>query len=316
MKLARYVGGGKIAIEIVREPELPTGGLLVKAEACGLCSGELMAWYMDRKVPHVLGHEVAGKVVESGDSRFPVGSRVFAHHHAPCMKCAACLRGAYVHCPQWRATRLDPGGMAEFFAVSPENLTDTHVLGDLRPQEAALIEPLACVLKSLSRAGSFSSVAVVGLGSMGLMHLLAAPGRAVGYDLNGARISWAKELGLDARPTSASARAETVVVCPGSASAFDLGLRIVEPGGRIVLFAPFSPNERLDVPWERVYFDEIELIPSYSCGPEDVSRAIAMLRQGRICAEQVVSHFVSLDELPAAYEAMKVGDILKAMVLF
>jgi hypothetical protein len=57
MKLARYVGGGRIEIRDEPEPTLPPGGLIVKTEASGLCSGELMDWYMERKVPHVLGHE-------------------------------------------------------------------------------------------------------------------------------------------------------------------------------------------------------------------------------------------------------------------
>src|SRR5438132_13023667 len=117
MKLARYTGGGEIAIVDEPMPICPPGGLLIKTEACGLCSGELMDWYMDRKVPHVLGHEVAGIVIESQDDRFPVECRVFPHHHAPCLACSFCARGLYVHCEQWKRTKLLPGGMAEFFAV-------------------------------------------------------------------------------------------------------------------------------------------------------------------------------------------------------
>ncbi|RYG35126.1 hypothetical protein EON81_13615 [bacterium] len=152
-RVARYMGGGRV--EIVAEPQvdLPPGGLIVRTEASGLCSGELMAWYMDKKVPHVLGHEVAGIVERSDDDRFPVGSRVFPHHHAPCLKCDECARGAYVHCPQWRSTKLRPGGMADRFAVPAENLNDTLRVDDLRPIDAALIEPLACVVKAFRQGG-------------------------------------------------------------------------------------------------------------------------------------------------------------------
>ncbi|MEY4881438.1 MAG: hypothetical protein RLZ87_867, partial [Armatimonadota bacterium] len=82
MKLARYIGSGEIEIQDAEIPDCPTGGLLIQTEASGLCSGELMQWYMDKKIPHVLGHEVSGVVIESQDSRFPVGCRVFPHHHA------------------------------------------------------------------------------------------------------------------------------------------------------------------------------------------------------------------------------------------
>src|ERR1019366_7518122 len=102
MKLARYVGDGRVIIAEEDAPNCPKGGLLIRTEACGLCSGELMSWYMDRKIPHVLGHEVAGIVQESQDGRFPVGSRVFPHHHAPCLECELCRAGLFVHCEQWR----------------------------------------------------------------------------------------------------------------------------------------------------------------------------------------------------------------------
>src|ERR1041385_1551961 len=138
MKLARYIGDGEIAIVEEPAPCITEGGLLIKTEASGLCSGELMDWYMERKVPHVLGHEVAGKVIESEDERFPVGSRVFPHHHAPCMNCELCVKGLHVHCRQWKSTKLNPGGMAEIFAVPKENLSDTIKVDDLRPQDAAL----------------------------------------------------------------------------------------------------------------------------------------------------------------------------------
>src|ERR1041385_4667312 len=139
MKLARYIGDGEIAIVEEPAPCITEGGLLIKTEASGLCSGELMDWYMEQKVPHVLGHEVCGVVVESESGRFPVGRRIFPHHHAPCMSCDRCRSGLHVHCEQWKRTKLIPGGMAEVFAVGPENLTDTLDVGALRPEDAALI---------------------------------------------------------------------------------------------------------------------------------------------------------------------------------
>ena len=65
-----------------------------------------------------------------------------------------------------------------------------------------------------------------------------------------------------------------------------------------------------------LYFRDISLIPSYSAGSSDTSEALKILREGAVCAEQVVSDFVTIDELPKAYEAMKKGEILKAMVVF
>lgn len=346
MKLARYVGGGQIAIVDEPAPECPAGGLLIKTEASGLCSGELMDWYMERKVPHVLGHEVTGIVVESKDVRFPLGSRAFVHHHAPCMRCEWCRRKLYVHCEQWKRTKLVLGGMAEFYAVSPDNLSDSFLVDDLRPIDAALIEPLGCVVKSIRRSGIVDArltplfsggeigesescedkpgeggpghepqVAVVGLGSLGIMHLQLAP-NSVGYDLNEERIRHAQSLGLEARLPDNRKKADAVFVCPGNKPALDLAIELANPGATIIVFAPFPPEGEVPVDLNRLYFNDIRLVTTYSCGPNDTTLAQAILRSGRIRAEQVVSDFIAIDDLPQAYQQMKRGEILKPMVVF
>jgi len=299
-------------------PACPPGGLLIRTQACGLCSGELMSWYMDRKIPHVLGHEVAGAVLRSEDSRFKVGDLVFPHHHAPCMHCSFCAEGLYVHCDQWKRTKLVPGGMAEVFGVPYENLTDTQTVNDMRPNDAALIEPLACVMKSL-RLGAPSSElnrnAVIGLGVMGLMHLIMLAGSAIGYDLNPARVVWASELGLQARTPDEVQMASVIFVCPGTQGAFDFALRIARPGATVVMFAPLAPSQDLRLPQD-LYFKDIKIVHSYSCGPDDTLAAGKAIGAGRLRAEQVVSHFIGIEELPVAYEEMKAGRILKPMVVF
>ena len=317
MKLVRYREG---AVYVADEPPptLPPGGLLVRTEACGLCSGELMDWYMDAKTNPVLGHEVAGQVIESDDARFPVGSRVFPHHHAPCGHCDACLRGAYVQCETWRRTKLVPGGMAEVFAVPAENLADTHRVDDLRAIDAALAEPLACVVKSLRQAHWVAGkrAAVVGLGNMGLLHMLALGQAAAGFELQAGRREHAASLGMRVADPAAGRKFDVVFVCPGSVQAIEFGLELVAPRGTLLLFAPLGkamlPSEFLD----QMYFRDIALASSYSAGPDDTAEALEMLRAGTIRAEQVVSDFVGIDELPSKYGEMKRGDILKAMVVF
>lgn len=324
MRLARYLGNGLVDIVDEPVPACPEGGLLVQTEACGLCSGELMSWYMDQKIPHVLGHEVAGIVVESQDDRFAEGSRIFPHHHAPCLKCELCQNGLYVHCPQWKRTKLVPGGMADFFTVGPENLNDTLLVDDLRAVDAALIEPLACVMKSIKSGIGILPMritgvppvesAVIGLGVMGLMHALVLPS-AAGYDLNPDRIGWAKEQGIDARLPDEAKPADVVFVCPGSQAAFDLAMKIANPGATIVMFAPLGPGESLSVP-QQAYFKDIRILHSYSCGPDDTRAAAEAIRTGCLRAEQVVSHFIAMNDLPEAYGKMKRSEILKPMVVF
>lgn len=324
MRLAEYQRGGGLTIVDRPEPVCPPGGLIVQTEACGLCSGELMTWYMDRKAPHVLGHEVAGRVIASEDPRFPVGARVFPHHHAPCLKCPHCKRGAYVHCHQWKSTRLEPGGMSEQFAVSANNLNDTWVVNDLRPEDAALIEPVACVLKGIKKAGLLESgnerIAIVGAGALGLVHALLLPGAAI-FETDPRRRAIALELGLEVHDPVhehhwAPHAYDAVFVCPGSTTAVKLGAKLCAPEAKLVLFAPMPPGEPFPFDQESRYFSDLTIIHTYSCGPDDTQRAIEAFRAGRLRAEQVVSDFVTLDELPEAYRKMRDGEILKAMVQF
>ncbi len=316
VRLARYQGAGVVAISEEPAPTCPPDGLLIQAEACGLCSGELMDWYMDRKVPHVFGHEVAGRVVESQDSRFPVGARVAPHHHAPCLSCSLCEAGAYVHCEQWKRTKLSPGGMSTMFGVPAENLNDCLLVDDLRAQDAALIEPLACVMKSLRKARwePGERVGIIGLGVMGLLHGLCCGEDAVGFDLIDSRVRWAESLGIrcqdDSRPF------DVVVVCPGTGPALEAGMRLLRPEGRLVQFAPLPPGDAYKLDLHDAYFRDIEWVQSYSCGPNDTQAAMAALLAGVVRAEQVVSDFVDLADLPKAYSMMKAGQILKAMVIF
>ena len=132
MQVARLYDFGDIRVEESARPEVGDGDILVRASACGICSGDIMPWYIKRKAPLVLGHEPVGVVEQTGASvrDFKRGDRVFVHHHAPCFQCAACRRGEYVQCATWRATNIVPGGMAEYFLVSAANQRDTLRLPD------------------------------------------------------------------------------------------------------------------------------------------------------------------------------------------
>src|SRR5205809_7146287 len=102
------------------------------------------------------GHEPVGIVVALGEGvqQFSVGQRVFIRHHVPCMVCHFCARGSFSQCATFRATRLYPGGLAEYMRVPAQNVRlDVLPLPDELSFEAAtLIEPLACCVRGIERA--------------------------------------------------------------------------------------------------------------------------------------------------------------------
>lgn len=320
MRLARYHKGAGVRIEDAPIPDISESEILVKTAACGLCSGELMDWYMNEKAPHVLGHEVSGHVAESKNDKFPVGALVTTHHHTSCGECDDCKNGNEVHCAQWKNTRLHPGGMSEYFRIAKENLSETFVVNDLHPQDAALLEPIACVCKSISRAqlNKRDRVLVLGLGALGRLHLLLLLQQGfqpAWLETRPERAAWAEDaLGGRSEPKPGSF--DAVFVLPGSPEALKAAAEITAPGGRIILFAPLTPGQANKLDFSDIYFRDISLVPSYSCGKSDIKKALQLIRGGAICAEKVVSDFISLHELPQAYERMKRGEILKAMVVF
>jgi L-iditol 2-dehydrogenase len=171
-------------------------------------------------------------------------------------------------------------------------------------------------MKSIS--SGIGSSAVIGLGVMGLMHMLLLPG-STGFELNDDRVEWATGLGLRAvNPRDLAVlepEFDTIYVCPGSQAAFQMAIGIANPGATVVMFAPLPPDQHLMVPPE-AYFKDIRIVHSYSCGPEETLAAKVAIDEGKIKAEQVVSNFIGIDQLSDAYAQMKRGEILKPMVVF
>ncbi len=319
-------------------PELQPGEVRVRLRACGLCSGEVMDWYMRSKAPVVPGHELVGEIEAMGAEvqGFQVGDRVVVHHHAPCGECGYCRRGAFVHCPTWRHTKLVPGGLSERFIVPAEivrrDLIKLSDQSDLPDEVAVFVEPLACVVKSLRRAGlrHRMSLAVIGLGVMGMLHILLAQQwgarQVLALDRLPHRLEFARSLGATPIPASQPAEAlqavreltqgmgaEVVVVGPGTPDALELGMQIVAPDGVVVLFAPAPPEVRYPLDWHTLYFNEIRLVPSYSAGPTEMRHAVRLLEDG-LTVEQLVTHHLPLSRAPEGYEALRRAEALKVVV--
>ncbi|MBX7221840.1 MAG: zinc-binding dehydrogenase [Blastocatellia bacterium] len=340
MKVARIYDFHDIRIEEMPLPEVGPREALVQAKACGVCSGDVTPWYIKRKAPIVLGHEPAGVIAAVGAEvdKFKVGDRVFVHHHAPCFNCRQCEKGNYVQCAVWKATKIIPGGIAEYFLVPETNLAnDTLKLPDsISFEDGALTEPTACSVKSIKRSNlkPGDTILIIGLGIMGQMNVLLAKhygaGKIIGADLVDYRCERAREFGADVviNPTredlverlSAETEgklADVVIVGPGSAPVMDLGIRCAAKGGTVVFFMGTPPEETLTVKPFHLYFNEISLVSSYSCGPDDTREALDLIEKGVITAEKLVTHRYPLHETTAAFEKMaEAREVLKALVVF
>lgn len=340
MKIAKLYSFNDIRIEDVPIPEIGSKDALIKTKACGICSGDVMPWYIEKKAPLVLGHEPSGEIVEVGRdvTSFKPGDRVFVHHHAPCFTCRYCKRGDYVQCDTWRNTRIIPGGISEYILIPEVNLeNDTLSLSDnLSYEDGTLIEPAACVVKALKRADlkRGDTVLIIGLGVMGQINVLLAgkygAGKIIGADMVPFRLQKAKEFGaygaidvskhnlIDAlKDITDGEMADIVIVGPNSVDAMKQGISAVSSGGSVLFFTPAKPGEQLSIDPNDLYFRDINIITSYSCGPTDTADALDIIEQGTIRAELLVTHTFPVDKTAEAFRlTAQAGDSLKALITF
>jgi L-iditol 2-dehydrogenase len=303
-------------------PRPGPGEVLVAMRACGICGSDLMQWYQDPRAPLVLGHEPVGVVLESDVGLPAPGARVFVHHHVPCGECDPCRRGHETLCATFKATRIDPGGFAEFILVPAANAAlDLLELPDTVSDEAGtLIEPLACCVRGLDRArvDAGTRLLVIGGGQMGL--LLAQAAVARGADVTVAeprpeRRALAIELGArGVEPESDMGAPTVVLLATGAAAAWELAVKSADRGAVIQLFAPSGPGERRDFAVDELFFTEIEIQASYSAGPKDTRAALQLLADGAIATERMITHRFPLERTAEALATARSREGIKVIV--
>lgn len=327
-----YHGAGWVTLEERPMPSAGPGELLVRMSACGLCGSDLMGWYQDPRAPLVLGHEPVGEVVAAGEgAAVAVGERVFVHHHVPCFTCRLCRAGRHTLCDRFRRTRIDPGGLADFFRVPEENArADVLVLPPELPDWAGtLIEPLACVTRGqrLARVGAGSRVVVVGAGAMGLLEIRAALALGASpvavLEPRADRREAARAAGALA-PEEQSAEAlrealggegaDAVFVCTANRAAIAGALHLAGPGGVVQLFAPTPPGELVPLDLGAIFFREVELQSTYSAGPFDTRDALALLVSGAVDPAALISHRLPLAQVEEAFALARSGEATKVVV--
>ena len=338
-RVARLYAWGDVRLETTEIPEPAAGEIVVRIEACGVCGSDALTWYVERKAPIVLGHEPAGVVIAVGEGVEGIspGDRVFVHHHAPCMSCENCERQLWSNCQAWRRNALTPGGFAQYALVSAESVgRDTLRLPrDMKFETASFIEPLACCIRAVKRHGNVrrgDTVFVVGLGAMGLLMVqlsrLYGAGLIVGADFLGQRreraLLFGAQFAFDPRheaevkqwrELAGNRGADVVIVCPGDPRALQTGLAAAAPGARVVCFTPMRPNDPMPLDLNDLYFKEISLHQSYSCGPDETREALTLLARHQVEVDSLITHRVGLEGVGAALErARGKGEGIKTII--
>lgn len=338
MRVATYYNNNDIRLEERPIPAVGPGEVLVRIEASGICGSDVMEWYRIKKAPLVLGHEIAGEIVEVGNGvkRYRQGDRVSASHHVPCNTCHYCLSGRHTVCDTLRSTNFDPGGFAEYIRLPAINVDrGTYTLPDeLSYEEATFIEPLACVIRAqrIARLQPGQSVLVVGSGMTGLLqvHLARASGagRIIATDINQYRLDAALRFGADAgvnaeedvparvRGLNDGKLADVVFVCTGALSAISQALESVDRGGTVLLFAPTNPGVKVPVDVTELFFrNGVTLTSSYAGSPADHMTAVELLRSGNLRVRDMITHRLGLAQTGLGFRLVaQANESLKVII--
>jgi L-iditol 2-dehydrogenase len=319
-----YYNNKDVRLEEIPTPQVGPGELLVKVLASGICGSDIMEWYRIKKAPRVLGHEIAGQIVEVGKEieNYKVGDRVFVSHHVPCNTCQYCLNGFHTLCDTLRTTNFDPGGFAEYLRVPRINVDrGVFVLPDeISLEDGVFIEPLACVLRGqrLAKLRPGQSVFVIGSGISGILHIVLARASGAGWvmasDISEYRLKAARQFGSDEailakevnpgkiREINQGRLADLVVVCAGTISAYIQALQSVDRGGTVLCFAPLEPGLNFVFPFFDFWNDGITLLPTYGGSPFDITTAIELIRAQRLPLREMITHRLPLKETALGFQ--------------
>jgi len=338
MRVAVWYNNQDVRVEERPVPRIGPGEMLVRIIASGICGSDVMEWYRLDRAPLVLGHEIAGEVVQTGEGvkAYKVGDRVAVAHHVPCNTCHYCLSGNPTVCETLRRTNFDPGGFAEYVRLPAINV-DRGVFrlpDDVSYEEASFVEPLACVLRGQKRAHlqPGQSVLVIGSGISGLLHVMLAralgAGKITAVDINDYRLAAAKKLGADAvfqadelsperlREENGGCLADLVIVCTGAVSAVNQALSSVERGGTVLFFAPTGPGVTVPLSINDVFWrTDVTLTTSYAGSPADYAAALKLIQDRRLPVGEMITHRLGLAETGLGFRLVAgAGESLKVII--
>ncbi len=322
MLAAVLYGKEQVKIESVSVPELGLGDLLVQVKAALTCGTDVKVFrrgYHARMIvpPALFGHELSGDVVATGPgvTKFQTGDRVIAANSAPCGRCFYCQKGNENLCED---LLFNNGAYAEYIRI-PARIVErnTYLLpAHVSYQDAALAEPLACVLRGVEetviRKGD--NVVVIGLGPIGLMFVRVAAlrgARVIAVGRRQTQLDRAAALGAQVlltaddslnivtavRDVTKDHGADVAIEAVGSPRTWQEAVQMVRRGGTVNFFGGCPSDTTVPIDTGHLHYSEITLKASFHHTPQHIQDALAMIVAGHINARQFVNAEAPLTKL-------------------
>jgi len=335
MRAAFYEGNRTIRLGDCTPVRPAAGQVQVEVGYCGICGTDLHLYHGAMahrlRLPHVLGHEMAGVIAAVGEGveDWKPGDRVTVRPLDDCGKCPACAAGHNHICQNLKFIGIDsPGALQARWTVPARTL---HRLPEaLSLRQGALVEPIAvaCHDVRLSEVASGEFAVVIGGGPIGALVALVARSRGarvVMSEVNPFRIALARQLGLEVvnpvetdlvalvNERTSGAGADVVFEVSGSAAGAETMTKLPRTRGRIVVVAIYAEPPKVDL--FRFFWRELRLCGARVYEPQDFDAAIALAASGALPLDRLITSVVPLDRLEDGLHAMEGGgDCMKVLV--
>ncbi len=316
----------------IQETEIPRIGdseVLVKVKAATTCGTDLKIYqrgYVEKiiKLPTIFGHEWAGEVVDIGTKlEWPQkGMRVRAGNSAPCLHCTMCQKGKYNLCENmiwlW-------GAYAEYIKVPARMVLVNmqEIPAHVSYEEASLAEPLACVLHGVEEAGVKlgDSVAIIGAGPIGLLHLLTVKKmgveKAIMIDLVDERLDFAKKVGADETINSGRENAmekvreytsgygvDVAIEAIGVPATWEQALKLARKGGTVLEFGGCPPGTEIRLNAEQLHYGEMKVLGAFHTTPLHFRKALSLIASRTIDVRPLITRKMKLAQLREAFNIL------------
>jgi len=314
MLAAVLYGKEHIQVEPVAVPSIGEGDVLVRVKAALTCGTDVKVFrrgYHARMIipPAVFGHELAGDVVEVGENvtKFQVGQKVVAANSAPCQECFFCRRGYENLCED---LLFNNGAYAEYIRI-PARIVERNMYeipDGVSYQDAALVEPLACVLKAVEETGlrEGDNVAVIGLGPLGLMFVRLAKSvgaRVIALGRRKTQLNRAAALGAEelisttefhdsvavVRGLTAGRGADVAIEAVGKPHIWELCVHMVRKGGTVNFFGGCPSESHVSLDTSLLHYSEITCKASFHHTPAHIRKSLELIRRKIITARDFVN---------------------------
>jgi L-iditol 2-dehydrogenase len=333
---------GRVTVEDRPEPAAGPGEIRLRVAATSLCASDIRVYRGEKHAAAgvIPGHEIAGVVdaVGAGVAGIAEGERVVLCPIVACGQCRFCQLGRRNRCVNRRTLGYDlDGGFAEWLRVPAAIVALGHVYpvpAALPLDVAALTEPSACVLNSLELCGvgAGTSLAIVGAGPMGLLHLILARALGAGPIIVSEPVAerreiarrWGADLALDpatddvtgaVKAATGGYGADAVIVSVGIAALVPPALTLVRNQGTVNLFAGFPPGQAVPFDPNTIHYGEILLLGSQNATSDQYRRTLALLRSVPHI-DEVVTNRYGIERAPEAYSSRLEMNGLKSLVAF